>query len=135
MSFEIPGLKISLVSSGDMSSHQYKAVRASTTNAVDGCVLVAARGARATGVYQHNSTTAEAGQVMLMGVTKMQAGDSSGMENAIAVGAPVMASSVGAAVPSTDTRDARIGFALEPLATGSTGIIAVFLCLSATSTA
>lgn len=135
MSYEIPGLNISLVSSGDMSSHQYKAVRASTTNAVDGCVLLSARGTRATGVYQHNSTTSEAGKVMVLGVTKMQAGDSSGMESAIAVGAPVMASSVGAAVPSTDTSDARIGFALEPLGTGSTGIIAVLLCLSATSTA
>lgn len=134
MSFSIPGVVISLVSSGDMSTHQYKAVQASTTNVDQGAVLVAVRGAAVTGVYQHNSTAREAGSVMVTGVTKMIAGDSSAMDNAITNGRRVVASSVGAAVPSTAAGQHLIGIALESLSTGSTGIIAVLLTPGAIST-
>lgn len=134
MSYSVPGTRISLLSSGDMSDHQYKAVQASTTNALDGCIVVATRGGKVTGVYQDNSTTAEAGDVMVTGVSKVVAGDSSAMENAISAGLPVVASSVGAAVPSTAAGLHLIGIALEPLATGSTGVIAVLLAPGAIST-
>ena len=134
MSYSIPGIVLTLRSSGDMSSHQYKAVQASTTNHVDGCVVVAARGAKLTGVYQHNSTTQEAGAVMVSGVSKVLAGDSSAMAVGITAGLPVVASSVGAAVASTAAGQWLIGIALEPLATGSTGVIAVLLTPGAIST-
>ena len=134
MSYSIPGTMITLLSSGDMSTHQYKAVQASTTNAVDGCTVVATRGGKVTGVYQNNSTQAEAGSVMVDGVTKMIAGDSSAGA-AISVGDFVVASSVGAAVASTNTTLAVIGIALEGLAASSTGIISVLLRQGATSTA
>ena len=134
MSYSVPGVQISLKSSGDMSSHQYKAVQASTTNATDGCTVVAARGAALTGVYQNNSTASEAGLVMLTGVSKVVAGDSSAMDNAITAGKRVCASSVGAAVPSTVAGQHLIGIALEPLTTGSTGVIAVLLTPGAIST-
>ncbi len=135
MATEIGVLDHTLLSSGDMSSNQYKAVQASTTNAGDGCIVVAARGVAMTGVYQDNSTQSEAGRVRSIGITKMIAGDSSAMENAIAPGGRLVASSVGHAVPSTDTRDAQIGIALDALSTGSTGIISVLIVLGATSTA
>lgn len=116
----------SLLSSGDMSSNQYRAVKASTANAIDGAVVLAVRGAGPiTGVWQDNSTQTEAGKVRYAGITKMQAGDSSAMANAITVGAGVVASSVGNAVPSTAAGQHLIGIALEGLSTGSTGIIAV----------
>lgn len=134
MSFEIPGLEISLLSSGDMSSNQYKAVSASTTNSIDGAIVVATRGGRPNGVWQHNSTTAEAGGLLITGVTKMVAGDSSAMENAIAAGDPVVASSNGHAVPSTGAGQPLLGLALEALSTGSTGIISVQLAIGAIST-
>ena len=69
MSYSIPGVEITLLSSGDMSTHQYTAVSASTTNSVDGSVLVAVRGAKMTGVYQHNSTA----QMMLQQATRQMA--------------------------------------------------------------
>ena len=96
--------------------------------------LVAVRGAKMTGVYQHNSTAQEAGSVMVTGVTKMAAGDSSAMDNAITAGLRVVASSIGQAVPSTVAGQHVVGIALEPLTTGSTGIIAVLLTPGAIST-
>lgn len=135
MASDIPLLDLTLLSSGDMSSNQYKAVQASTTNAVDGCIVVATRGAAITGVYQDNSTQSEAGRVRALGVTKIAAGDSSAMENGIKPGSWLQASSVGHAVPSTDTRNAPIGIALDALSTGSTGIIRMLVIPGATSTA
>lgn len=134
MSYSMPGLLLTLLSSGDMSSNQYKAVQASTTNAVDGAVVTATRGGKVTGVYQNNSTQAEAGAVMASGVSKVLMGDSSAMANAIAVGDKVVASSVGQAVPSTGAGQHLIGIALEPAATGSTGMISVLLAIGAIST-
>lgn len=134
MSYQIPGIVASLLSSGDMSTHQYKAVQASTTNSADGCIVTATRGGKVTGVYQNNSTAQEAGAVMLTGVTKVVAGDSSAMDNAITAGLRVVASSVGAAVPSTAAGQNVFGIALEPLTTGSTGVIAVLLTPGAIST-
>src|SRR3990167_4608544 len=133
MAYQVPGVIVSLLSSGDMSTHQYKAVQASTTNAVDGCIVTATRGGKVTGVYQNNSTSQEAGAVQLTGVSKVVAGDSSAMANAITAGLGVVASSVGAAVPSTAAGQFLIGIALEPLTTGSTGIIAVLLTPGAIS--
>ena len=135
MSYSQQGQIFSLLSSGDMSSNQYRAVKASTANDVEGCVLLAVRGAGPiTGVFLDNSTQSEAGKVQYSGITKMQAGDSSAMANAIAVGAGVVASSVGNAVPSTAAGQHLIGIALEGLSTGSTGIIAVLQTPGAIST-
>ena len=134
MAFEIPGLTLTLLSSGDMSSNQFKGVQASTTNAVDGAIVVAVRGAAPTGVYQDNSTQSEAGRIMFTGVSKMVAGDSSAMENAISPNTRVVASSVGAAVPSTGAGQHLLGVSLDALSTGSTGIISVMLTIGAIST-
>lgn len=133
MSYSIPGVIFTALSSGDMSAGQYHAVQASTTNSADGAVLVAARGAAVSGVWQQNSTAQEAGQIMLTGISKVSAGDSSAGA-AIAVGANVVASSKGRAVTSTAAGQHLIGKALEPLAASSTGIIAVALAIGAIST-
>lgn len=125
----------SLKSSGDMSSNQYRAVQFSTTNAEDGAVLVAARGARVDGVWQDNSTETTFGKVRLLGVSKVAAGDSSAMENAISLGTSLIASSNGHAVPSTAANLPLIGKSLGTLSTGSTGVISVFLTPGARSTA
>ena len=134
MAFEIPGFDFSLQSSGDMSSHQYKAVQASTTNVAGGATVVATRGGAVTGVLQENATQATPQRVRVTGVTKLQAGDSSAMENAITEGGKVVASSVGQAVPSTGAGQHLLGIALEGLSTGSTGIIPVLLTIGAIST-
>lgn len=124
---------LTLKSSGDMSSNQYKAVRASTTNADGGCTVVAARGGLATGVYLDDSTAATFGRVARSGIVKMLAGDSSAMDTAITQGLPVVASSQGQAVPSTAAGQHRIGYALDSLSTGSTGIIRVQVSLGITT--
>ena len=116
MSYSIPGVVFTLLSSGDMSSAQHHAVQASTTNSVDGAIITATRGGKVTGI------------------AKVVAGDSSAMANGITAGLPVVASSVGRAVPSTAAGQWLIGIALEPLSTGSTGIIAVALAIGAIST-
>ena len=134
MAFEIPGTKYTRLSSGDMSAHQYKAVLDSTTNADEGTAVVATRGGRLSGIWQQNSTATEAGEVMLTGISKVAAGDSSGMDTAITQGSNVVCSSKGAAVPSTGAGQYLIGQAKESLSTGSTGIIAVALAIGAIST-
>lgn len=134
MAYEIPGLSFTLRSSGDMSSNQYRAVQASTTNTEDGATRVATRGGAAIGVWQDNSTEQTHGRIMGTGITKLAAGDSSAMETAITLGLNVVASSVGQAVPSTGAGQHLLGKALGTLSTGSTGIIPVLLTIGAIST-
>jgi len=66
--------------------------------------------------------------VRILGVTKVAAGDSSAMAVGILVGTQLEASSIGQAIPSTagQISHAGCGYALQPLATGSTGIISMF---------
>jgi len=131
---EIPGLKYTLKSSGDMSADQYTAVVASSANVAGGCTIVAAIGAKVSGVWTGDSTAAEQGAVQHSGVAKLQAGGSSGMDTAITEGTIVVASSVGYAVPSSGAGQHQIGQALDPLSTGSTGIIRVLLNIGAITT-
>src|SRR6185369_6193525 len=117
----------------DMSGNQYKAVAASSVNNDGGCVVVATRGGKVTGVFLDNSSAQTNGRVARGGVVKLQAGDSSGMDIAITQGLVVVASSKGQAVPSTGSGQHRIGFALDSLSTGSTGIIRVQVSLGITT--
>lgn len=117
-----------LDATGDMSSDQYKAVTASSSDVSGECAVVATRGGAFVGVLQDKSTAAGIGsRVRNLGITKMVAGDSSGMETAITEGSVVVASSKGQAVPSTASSLHRVGRALSSLSTGSTGIIKVLL--------
>lgn len=131
---EIPGLKLSLKSSGDMSSHQYHAVVASSANAAGGATVVAVRGGHVSGVWLGDSTASQYDAVQHSGVAKLQAGDSSAMDNPINEGTVVVASSVGGAVPSTGAGQYQIGQSLDHLSTGSTGIIRVLLNIGAITT-
>lgn len=134
MAFEVPGLELTLRSSGDMSGNQYKLVNASTTNVADGAAKTATRGGGVIGVWQDNSTEQTHGKVQASGVSKVAAGDSSGMETAITLGSRVVASSQGQAVPSSAAGQHMVGIALGSLSTGSTGIIPVLLTIGAIST-
>ena len=125
---------ITLNSSGDESSNQYKGVIASSAVAAGGLAVVATRGGKFIGVLQDKSTASGiASLVRVAGITKMQAGASSGMEIAITEGLPLVCSSNGEAVPSSSAGNAIIGMALESLTTGSTGIIKVLLGLGFTT--
>lgn len=131
---ELVDLVITRKSSGDMSSKQNTVVVASSANASGGCTVVATRGAKLTGVYLDNSTAAAYGRVQTQGIAKVAAGDSSAMDTAITEGLPVVASSVGQAVPSTAAGQHLLGQALGSLSTGSTGYIQVLLSVGAIST-
>ena len=120
-------------SSGDMTSHQYKAVQLSTTNSALGTIVTATRGGPVSGVWQDNSTVATFGAMRVLGVSKVAAGDSSGGTSAITIGTKLVASSAGQAVPSTATGQALIGISYGVLPSASTGIIPVFLTLGALS--
>ena len=90
---------ITLNSSGDESSNQYKACVASSAVASGGLAIVATRGGPFTGVLQDKSTAAGiASLVRVAGITKMQAKSS---DTAITEGLPVAVSSEGQAIPST----------------------------------
>lgn len=138
MSFDMnEGFSLTRRSSGDTSSYQYRLMALSTTNANDGCVLATARGQLVHGVWQNNATAAEYGKLKVAGVSKVAAGDSSAMETGITEGTLLKASSIGQAVPSTagTVNPLVIGYALEALSTGSTGIIAAMIIPALLSTA
>ena len=119
---------ITLNSSGDESSNQYKAVIASSAVAAGGLAVVATHGGKFIGVLQDKSTASGiASLVRVAGITKMQAGASSGHEIEITEGLLLVCSSKGDGVPSTSAGEAIVGMALEQLSTGSTGIIKVLL--------
>ena len=137
MAFDGMGIDVSLKSSGDMSSNQYRTVEASTTNAEQGCIVLVTRGALPTGVFQDNSTRAEFGNVRVLGITKLQAGASSGSEvsGGIVQGGLLMNSSVGQAIEAAgNSSEHVIGIALESMGTASTGIIGALLVPMARST-
>lgn len=128
MAYQIPGLIISLKSSGAVATQQFHGVFATSSIAAGGYAMVAARGGRVTGVLLGNSTEATDQAIQITGVAKIAAGDSSAMETAITEGLVLSMSSVGQAIPSTGgASEWKIGTALEPLATGSTGVISVLL--------
>ena len=119
---------ITLNSSGDESSNQYKGVIASSAVAAGGLAVVATHGGKFIGVLQDKSTASGiASLVRVAGITKMQAGASSGHEIEITEGLLLVCSSKGDGVPSTSAGEAIVGMALEQLSTGSTGIIKVLL--------
>jgi hypothetical protein len=119
---------------GDNTSNQYKAVFATSSDASGEVAVVATHGGKFVGVLQDKSTAAGiASLVRVAGITKMQAGASSGMEIEITEGLPLVCSSVGDAVPSSSAGEAVIGMSLEQLTTGSTGIIKVLLGLGFTT--
>ena len=130
MAWDGMGIDISLKSSGDMSAYQYRCVVASTTNVNQGCILNVLLGTRITGVFQDNSTAAEFGKVRVLGISKIQAGSSSGSEvsGGILEGAKIMCSTVGQAVEAAgNSSEKGIGIALEAMGTASTGIIAALI--------
>ena len=119
---------ITLNSSGDESSNQYKGVIASSAVAAGGLAVVATHGGTFIGVLQDKSTASGiASLVRVAGITKMQAGASSGHEIEITEGLLLVCSSKGDGVPSSSAGEAIVGMALEQLSTGSTGIIKVLL--------
>lgn len=129
MASSIPGLTVSAKSSGDMSSNQYNLVRFSTTNSAKGCILApSSAGGFAHGVWLQNSTAAEYGPVQVSGVAKVQVSSAS---NAISEGSWLTGSTAatGSVVASTSTGGTfhSIGYALEAVSSGSTGLVTVML--------
>ena len=126
---------ITLDASGDHTSDQYKAVVPSTASASgEFAVVTAAAGGRFIGVLQDKSTAAGiASLIRVAGITKMQAGASSGMTAALKEGDVVVASTLGQAVVSTASGTAKMGITLDALGTTSTGIIRVLLGVGLTT--
>ncbi len=127
---------LTLDSSGDLSASQYFLTSVSTAGAdVAGpntflrTAIPAVRGGFVIGAIQDNSTqTGFSTKVAVLGISKVAAGDTSAMENAISPGTKLISSSVGRAVPTTNAvLDYRFGVALQALATGATAIIPVLI--------
>ena len=99
---------ITFDASGDNTSNQYKGVFAtSSVNASGEVAVVATHGGRFIGVLQDKSTASGiASLVRVAGITKMQAGASSGHEVEITEGLLLVCSSKGDGVPSTSAGEA-----------------------------
>ena len=135
MAFEKLTLTDSLLSSGGSTGDLYKIVVATSSNQSGGYAVVAVRGAQWTGILQGNSTEQVAQTIGYTGISRVAAGASSGMDTAITEGSIVISSTVGQVVPATSAGVAfPVGYALETLTTGSTGVIAVLLTPGARTT-
>ena len=134
MAYENFGIDINARSSGDTSANQYHLMVLSTTYTADGCVLATTAVDMGTGIWQNNSTQAENGKLRVVGVTKAVVTVASA---AVAPGTRLQASTGSAGhltVYSLATGHKAVGFALEALSTGSTGIISIFMLPSDGST-
>lgn len=123
---------ITVQGSGDLSAKQYFLMALTTAGQA---AAVAARGGMADGVNVSKSTaTGNQMELVVQGVTKCAAGDSSGTATAIVYGTKLISSSVGQAVASTIAiGDHTIGWALDNLSTGSTGVIRICFAPNAMS--
>lgn len=132
MAYEEALTSVTFPSSGDLSAAQYLLGRLTTAGTIG---PTTARGAPCLGVIQDNSTEALfSTKLGVYGITKVAAGDSSGTDGAITFMTPLMASSVGRAVPSTvNIGDYVIGRALQTLTTGTQGVISMLLTHQAMS--
>jgi hypothetical protein len=123
---------VTVQGTGDLSSKQYYLMALSTAGRA---AAATARGQSVDGVNLSKSTaTGNQMELAVLGVTKVAAGDSSAMANAIVYGTRLISSSIGQAVPSTaNVGNHIVGYALDNLSTGSTGIIRACLIPNAMS--
>lgn len=73
MSYEVPGLSITLIAAADLRTSQFCFVNADTTAAGSKAALPSA-GGRAIGVLQNKPNSGEAGTVVVTGITKCVVG-------------------------------------------------------------
>ena len=126
MAYEEALISVTFPSSGDLSSAQYLFGRLTTAGTLG---PTTARGAAALGIIQDNSTQANfSTKLGVYGISKVAAGDSSGTDGTITFMTPLMASSVGRAVPTTlNIGDHVLGYALQALTTGTQGVISMLI--------
>jgi hypothetical protein len=108
MAYEIPAFNISLPAAGDLSASQFRAVSVNSS----GQIAAAGVGVAVAGILQDKpGAVGRAGNVMVLGVSKWEAGA------AITAGERVAADATGRCKPAvaaaTDTSDA--GVAADPL--------------------
>lgn len=114
---------LSLNASADLSTHQFKFVKVSGSNAV---TIVAASTDVALGVLQNKAASGQPAQVAIAGRTKVIAGA------AVAAGAHVMPNASGLAVTATATNRAR-GIALTAAANANELIDVALLIVPVTA--
>ena len=107
MAYEIPGLKITLEAAADLSSAQFKFVKLDANGKV---VAIAAATDVPIGVLQNKPTSGQAAELMVDGVTKLQA------DAALTPGTAIGTSADGQAdakVAGTDITEYAVGVVLE----------------------
>lgn len=122
MAYEIPGLSISLVAGGDLSSSQYKFVKLNSSGQV---VDVAAATDIPVGILQNKPASGATAEVMVYGVSKLQ-GDAD-----LARGNQIGTSADGQADAKTVTTDATeyvVGQVIEDNAAAAGLITVLFSC-------
>ena len=98
----------SMVAGGDLSEKQYHFVKISAARTVViGTAGVGTLGDPCYGVLQNNPESGEMAEVMVLGITKMVAGDT------ITAGAYVKCNADGHAIPCADKYDEVMGIARE----------------------
>ena len=117
MSYESPVLTLSYPAGSDLSASQYKPVSLTTAGKLQ---VMTGLTDKFLGVLQDKSTAAGiSSKVMLIGVSKVVVGSSSGLEMAIVPGA-LLTSTGGGVLPSSSGAGNRIvGYALEGCSTFS----------------
>lgn len=125
MPYEIPFAKITLEAAADLSAHQFKFVKADTTTAGSKAAAIAAATDLPIGVLQNKPTAGQEAEILVDGVTKLQA------DAALTSGLVIGTSADGQAdakTLGTDTTEHAVGIVLEPAAAAGNLCTALVHC-------
>lgn len=126
MAYTESPLYLTLPSSGDLSSHQYKIFDISTAGQTE---LVTTADAVAIGILHGNTTAAGVGvPLQFAGISPVACGTTA--TAAINPGDLISASTAGIGLPAAGTSVFIVGEALEALSSGSSGVIACKLIMA-----
>jgi hypothetical protein len=123
MAYEIPGFVVSLEAAADLSAHQYKFVKLNSSGQI---AAIAAATDIPVGVLQNKPAAAgDVGEVMVLGVTKLQGDADLVKGNQIGTSADGQAD---AKTAGTDTTEYAVGQVLEDNSVAAGLITALINC-------
>jgi len=123
MAYEEVLTSITLPASADLSSYQYHLVSATTAATAQ---LQTTKGGYVVGVLQDKSTAANIGsKIGIFGVTKVAAGNAA--TTGFNVGTPLVAATSSVATVWSTAGSYVVGYALEHLTSGTSGVVSMLI--------
>ena len=129
MAFELPGFKFSRVAGEDLSSDQYKFVKLDGSGQAIKCTAITDR---PVGVLQNDPESGEEAEIMVSGITKLEADGVIAIAAELGTSADSQADSIAS---GTDTTVFKVGTALQAAAGAGVIFSALIDCFAPTRAA